>query len=135
MLDVEAARTGLAAILEELAPAGAKVLPAGIEALAVFPAVIVGMPIWSGDGPNYQFTTWTWPIAVVVNRTGSDKQTIGLLDKTWPVILAGLRAVSGQDGSLGGICVEAVVTRAQFGTYQIQGVTYPAQVIFLDLYA
>lgn len=136
MIDIPAARAGLASILTDVAPEGSTVEPAGSDALAVFPSVFVGMPAWNADGPTYGISTWTFPVAVVVDRAGTagDSASIDLLDQTWPVVLAGLRSKSEADPGLGGICAQSVITRATFGLYRVQGTDYPAQLIFIDLY-
>lgn len=136
MINIPQARNGLAAVLEEIAPAGTTVEPEAPDGVPAFPLALVGMPAWNADGPTYGFTTWTFPIAVLVDRAagGGDRASIEALDATWPAVLAGLRSHAEDDQTLGGICIEAVVSRAQFGLYTLAGIDYPAQLIFVDLY-
>lgn len=136
MIHVPGARQALADILTDVVPDGCAVETEAPDGVTSFPLALVGMPSWNADGPSYSFSTWTFPVAVIVNRSsgGGSRQSIEQLDQTWPVVLAGLRARSEDDASLGGVCAQSVVTRSQFGLYSIGGTDYPSQMIFIDLY-
>lgn len=110
------------------------VYPGGLDALAHFPAVIVGQPRWAADaGPCMD--TSTWPIGVVVARPGgSDTYVQNQLERLWPIVLAGITEAVRADQTLGGVCRASHVQRAEFGLFSIQGQDYPAQTIFTDLY-
>lgn len=136
MINVPAARQALADILRDVVPAGCAVEAEAPDGVGSFPLALVGMPSWNADGPSYSFSTWTFPVAVIVNRSagGGSRGSIEQLDQTWPAVLAGLRARSEDDPGLGGVCAQSVVTRSQFGLYTIGGQDFPAQMIFIDLY-
>ena len=134
MIDIKAARAGLADIVQTALP-DLSVQRAGFDAVASFPTIVVGMPTWAPDDKlPYQFQRHTWPIAVVVGRGSQDSATIDQLDSLWPDVLGVLRTASEQDGTLGGICAESLVLRADFGQFAIQGTSYPAQLVQIDLY-
>ena len=134
MINHTAARDGLAQLLTQGLP-GVTVQRGGIDAVATFPGVIVGQPAWTKvDNLPYRLDRSTWPIAVVVARNSQDSVVIDELEQLWPAALDLLRTTSEQDQTLGGICDEAIVTRADFGQFAIQGTNYPAQLIFIELY-
>lgn len=132
MINIGAARSRLADLLGDL---DAEVVRAGIDGIAEFPAVIIGQADWSeADLTMSQFERSTFPVAVVVKRSGDDTADIDALDNLWPTVLDRLKAAARADPSLGSVCRAAVVTRARFGLYSVQGASYPAQMIFIDLY-
>lgn len=134
MIDHTAARAGLHQILSAALP-DVRVQASGLDALASFPSVIIGQPAWSpSDQLPYGIDRTTWPVAVVVARSSSDTTTIDQLERLWPQVLAELKAAAEADQTLGGICVQSLLTRADFGQFSVQGKDYPAQLVFCELY-
>lgn len=135
MINPNTARGRLAELIKADAPPEVAVQAAGFDAVASFPSVVIGMPNWQpDDNLPYGIQRQTWPVAVVVSRGSQDSATIGQLDELWPAVLELLRTASEADGTLGGICAQSIVTRADFGQFAIQGTSYPAQLIQIDLY-
>lgn len=142
MINHKAARARLAEILEdglpqEFAGEPVAVQRAGIDAVAVFPTVIVSQPSWRWrEDLTYQLGQSTFPIATVISRGSgvSDTQLIDQLEGLWPLVIETLRSATETDPTLGGICQESSITRAEFGNFQIQDTRYPAQLSFIDLY-
>lgn len=114
----------------------ATVQRAGVDALAVFPTVIVGQPAWQPQSQlTYQLDRSTFPIACVVHRASSgDSVTIDELEELWPAVVQLLKTASEHDQTLGGVCDQALIARADFGAFTLQGQSYPAQLIFIELY-
>lgn len=136
MIDHGAARARLGQILVSSLEGEdqVQVYPGGLDALAAFPAVIIGQPRWVPDAGGCMDTS-TWPVGVVVARPGgSDTYVQNQLERLWPIVLAGLSASIQTDQTLGGVCSAAHIQRAEFGLFAIQGQDYPAQTIFTDLY-
>lgn len=135
MVELAAVRDQLVKIIETVVPT-VTVYRSAFDGAAVFPSVIVGMPSWEDDTTaNYCAPHTLWPVAVVVARPGTNDQgTVDQLDALWPAVFHGLRDASHTDSTLSGICLQSVVNRAQFGQFAIQGQTYPAQLITVDLY-
>lgn len=136
MIDIPTVRNGLQAIITAVVPADVIVYRSAFDGSPTFPSVVVGMPSWEDDTTaNYCHPHMLWPIAVVVNRPGSnDAGTVDQLDRLWPVVFNQLRDLSAQDPSLQGICRQSVIGRAQFGQFAVQGQSYPAQLLTADLY-
>lgn len=134
MIDHTAARTGLHRILDAALPE-VLVQASGLDSLATFPSVIIGQPGWGeADQLPYGIDRTTWPVAVVVARSSSDTTTIDQLERLWPQVIAELKAAAEADQTLGGICVQSLLTRADFGQFSVQGKDYPAQLVFCELY-
>lgn len=141
MIDHSTARARLAEIVSDGILAGeipeATVQRAGIDSVPVFPTVIVGQPSWqTAPELTYALGRSTFPIGCVVNRSGvaGDTPSIDTLEGLWPAVAHLLRMTSEQDQTLGGVCSQALITRADFGAFTIQGQTYPAQLITVELY-
>jgi hypothetical protein len=142
MIKHGSARAKLAEIIEAGVDDGqvpsATVQRAGIDSLPVFPTVIVGQPSWQAAPPErtYALGQSTFPIGCVVNRSGigGDAPSIDALEDLWPAVVDLLRTTSEQDQTLGGVCSQALISRADFGAFSIQGQTYPAQLITIELY-
>ena len=135
MINNTAARDRLAEIIRTNVPDTVSVQRPGFDAVATFPAVIIGMPTWEPDDRlPYGMERHRWPVAVVVARDGQDSTTIDQLEELWPAVVDLLRTAAHTDQTLGGVCAEAVVIRADFGQFAVQGSSYPAQLISIDLY-
>jgi hypothetical protein len=135
------ARARLAEIIQTAVDDGrvpsATVQRAGIDSLPVFPSVIIGQPSWAtAPEITYALSQSTFPIACVVNRSGvgGDTPSIDTLEDLWPAVVELLRTTSELDQTLGGVCSQALIIRADFGAFTIQGQTYPAQLITVELY-
>lgn len=134
MIDHSAARSGLAQMITAAALPEITVQRAGIDAVAVFPSVVIGQPRWrTVDQRPYRFDLTTFPIAVVVARSSDDSQVIDQLEDLWPRVVEIFRTGIESDPTLGGICGSAEITEASFGRFAIQGTDYPAQLIFIEL--
>lgn len=135
MIDHSAARTRLGMIIEAVAPIGTKVYRSGLEPLADFPAVVIGMPAWSVDESSHSTDRSTFPVAVILERPGfQDPVTVDALETLWQTITIALRNASLLDQTLSGVCRASAVQHAEFGQFNVQGQDYPAQVIFVDLF-
>ena len=140
MIKLGPARARLAEIIEAGITDGAvptaTVQRAGIDSLAVFPTVIIGQPNWEPqERLTYAIDRSTFPIACVVTRgVGGDTPAIDELEEIWSAIVQLLKTTSEQDQTLGGVCAQSMIARADFGSFTIQGQTYPAQLISVDLY-
>jgi hypothetical protein len=103
----------------------ATIYPDGaIEATPALPAIVIGNPRWApSEGPTACYGLLSWPVAVLVARDGtSDPAANRLLEQIWPAVATAL------DQSRTGR-----VDTAQFGPYQVGGVTYPAYLITIKL--
>lgn len=135
MINHVTARAQLASIVEDAVPAGTTVYRSGLEPLAEFPAVVVGMPSWSVDPSSFWTDRSTFPVAVILQRPGyQDPETVDVLEALWQVITEALRTASVQDQTLSGICKASAVQHSEFGNFNVQQQDYPAQVIFVDLF-
>lgn len=136
MINHNEARTGLAKLIATLVPDTISVYRSAFDGVPGFPCVVIGMPTWEPDArTNYCATRSTWPVAIVVGRPGTDDAgTVTDLDQLWQLVADGLLDASARDPELGGIGVQSVITRAAFGLFNIRGVDYPAQTIFVDIY-
>lgn len=102
------------------------VYPTSVDALAGFPAVVLGMPSWR-PGPAGCVSLWEFPVAVIVARPGlADSATVDELDELWPVVLNALLSLVDRQEITD-------VTRAEFGLFNVQGQDYPAQVLTCSL--
>lgn len=135
------ARARLAEIIQAAIGDGrvpsATVQRAGIDSVPVFPSVIIGQPSWQTQPElTYAIQQSSWPVACVVNRSGvgGDTPSIDALEDLWPAVVELLKTTSELDQTLGGVCSQALITRADFGAFTIQGQTYPAQLITVELY-
>lgn len=136
-MDIAKTRDRLVDIIRPAVPDSVQVHRSAFDGVAVFPAVVIGMPGWEDDtSANYCFPKWSWPVAVCVARPGtSDEVTVSELDDLWPAVFGALRDAARNDQTLGGVCSQAVAERAMFGQFAIQSQgTYPAQMITLELY-
>lgn len=134
MIDMVAARNEIAARCLAALGDQVTIYPAGITGQASLPAVALGMPRWES---NVQpcMDLYTWPLAVVVARPGSnDPYVITTLDQLWTDLAGALMTDIENDQTLGGICKAAEVTRADAGYLTVQGVDQPAQTIMLETY-
>lgn len=134
MINIGEARARLADILTAANP-GVTVIRAGIDTIPEFPVIIIGQPDWTEAALTLsRFERSTFPVAVVVRRSGSDSADVDQLDSLWPAVVETLAAATITDPTLGGVCDASRVTRARFGTFTIQGTSYPAQLITADLF-
>lgn len=135
-MDLAAVRDQLVKIIAADLPESISVHRSAFDGIPALPTVIIGMPSWEDDTTaNYCAPHTMWPIAVVVARPGSDDAgTVEQLDTLWPVVFEAIRDASRADPTLAGVCRQSVTNRAQFGQFAIQGQTYPAQLITVDLY-
>jgi hypothetical protein len=136
MISIGAVRDQLVKVIETGVPDTITVHRSAFDGTTGFPMIVIGMPSWQDDTTaNYCAPHVEWPIAVVVSRPGGqDAETADTLDALWPVVFYTLREASQADPTLAGICVASVISRAQFGQFSVQGQTYPAQLITVDLY-
>lgn len=136
MINITAQRDQLAKIITAGVPDTITVHRSAFDGTATFPLVVVGMPSWEDDtAANYCHPHIMWPVAVAVSRPGSeDAKTVDQLDQLWPAVHDVLREASATDPTLAGICRQSVIGRAQFGQFAVQGQSYPAQLITVDLY-
>lgn len=135
MINIPDARAQLAKIIGDAVGSQVQVYPSGTSGTVTFPAVVLGMPY--GIPPaNWCNPGITWPVGVVVSRPGTnDADPIDQLDRLWPLVFTTLRDLTARDSSLGGICNQSSVQdTTQMSQFDVQGQSYPAQLISLDLY-
>lgn len=137
MINISEIRDVLTEVLEPPAPAPGDaplwvVEPRGFDEPTGFPVVVVGMPSWR-PGPTGCLDLYEWPIACIVEQPGgsaSFSAVIEDLDTLWTTILDRLTEACKSDRRLG---KAAHVVRAEFGTYPVQGQSFPAQLIFVSI--
>lgn len=136
MLDHAVVRSRLAEIVQDHVPDVVTVYRSGLEPLADFPAVVIGMPSWSVDSSSYNTNRTTFPIAVIMEKPNHQSPlTVDALETLWQRLIEALLATSEKDGTLGNVCRASAIQHAEFGQFNVQGQDYPAQVIFVDLFA
>ena len=136
MLDHVAARSRLFQIIQDHIPQGTTVYRSGLQPLAEFPAIVIGMPSWSVDSSSYNTNRTTYPIAVILEKPNTQSPvTVDVLEALWQRIIQALLYESERDGTLAGVCRASAIQHAEFGQFNVQGQDYPAQVIFVDLFA
>ncbi len=96
--------------------------------------IMVGMPAWE-PGPAVGWSDVTWQLMVAVSRNGgiNDEQVAKRLEALWPQVLEVLDQSLEEDPSLGGACITAAITRAEFAPVTIAGQEMPAQVITIRM--
>lgn len=135
MIDHVAARDRLKTLIEAAVPDGTTVYASGLQPLADFPAVVIGMPSWSVDTSSYHTDQTTYPIAVILARPGEqDPITVDVIEDIWQRVTQALRTASEVDQTLGDVCLASAIQRSQFGQFNVQTQEYPSQVIFVDLF-
>lgn len=134
MINLERVRVGIVEVFGSVV-SGIVAYPAAPHGPLPEQFLIVGMPSWREPIDSICLDRWEWPVLVVVGRPGTnDTATAERLQALWPQVVAALQLAIQADQSLGGICAAANVTKAEFGTVDIQGKQLPCQTITLQLY-
>ena len=106
--------------------------PVGVIEL---PCVVVGMPRWRAWAES-GMDVYEVPIVVCVAMNGGDPAvSVQELDDLWPLVVVALQQVAAMDQTLGGICADAVVDSATYGSVRIGAQDYPSYHINLKLYS
>lgn len=130
MIDLDAARD---AIRADVADVDATFYPAAVSELFAVPAVIVGIPEVEFDVEACTDLV-RLPVGVVVARDGTnDAASQTSVEALMRAVSDRLRA-SVQSGRLYDLCSVASLARADFELIGVQGATYPAFTLQLDLY-
>lgn len=134
MIDLAELRAKLATELDTRIPdsAGVKVYPRGVDGVFTSPAVVFGQPTVEFNVQPCSIHRYELPVAVVVERQGLDETTTQHeLEDAWMVVAGAIEDTIAA-GTLPGAAHK--LTRADFGSFQIQGQGYPAQVLTIELF-
>lgn len=133
MINLVQARARIAELITTQLGDRVTVYPAALDATANLPCVALGVPDFTPDAqPCVDLITI--PVAVVVPLlSGAAMANQDQLEALWSELVEGLREdIRTQPGL--GIARNAVIRRAQYGGFAIQGQEYPAMVTYLDLF-
>lgn len=132
-IDMAAVRASLAEAITDAVLDDVTVYPRGVDGTFTAPAVVIGQPSIEFEVQPC-IDRWTVPVAVAVDRTGIDETaTQQQLENTWPAVASAL-AVWVDAGEWPAGVTHAAMTRADFGQLLVQGQSFPAQEIQLEIY-
>lgn len=132
-IDMAAVRASLAEAITAAVPGDVTVYPRGVDGTFTAPAVVIGQPSIEFEVQPC-IDRWTLPVAVAVDRTGIDETaTQQQLEDAWPAVASAL-AVWVDTGEWPAGVTHAAMTRADFGQLMVQGQSFPAQEIQLEIY-
>lgn len=128
--------TGLRDYLaDRIATDDVTVYPAGVsDGPFVLPALIIGQPeVTFAVQPCLD--RYSLPVAVVVARGVSDRETQARLESVWTDTAELARLLFDSDAQLGGLVAAVRLVDARFGLFGIQGQEYPAQHLSIEIFA
>jgi hypothetical protein len=113
----------------------ATVVAAGVvDGLPVLPAIVVGMPIWNHQEGTFCLDEWTVPVAVVSPAAGtSPTAELAQLEALWPQVAQHLIDATEADQTLGGLVGNCGVKGSEFGSYDVQGQSFPCVIINIEI--
>lgn len=135
MLDLAAVRTALGDWLDQHRPDTVeRVYRRAVDGAFQAPAVVIGQPTveeWMAQPCG--ISRWSWPVHVVTDRPGGDEEaTQTQLETSWTQVAGVLEQLLDANPYLGG-AQQAWLTRADFGSLLVQGQSYPAYEITIEL--
>ncbi|MDO5534371.1 MAG: hypothetical protein Q4F65_06950 [Propionibacteriaceae bacterium] len=111
-----------------------EVLPHGVDGSFAPPVLVIGQP-------DVEFRAWgcedlvTIGLAVVVrHHPDGPAATQRALEELWPQVAAQVKSLCHEDPSLGGLVTLAELKTAEFGDFTVQGQSFPAQQIALNVF-
>lgn len=133
MIDLEALRGLLASELDSRTT-DLGVHPRGIDGVFQPPAAVLGQPDVEYGVQPCGICRYELPVAVVVGRPGfDDTATLAELERHWQAVVAALQGLIGE-GVLDVLgVVDATVTRSDAGSFLVQGQSYPAYAITVEI--
>lgn len=113
----------------------ATVVAAGVvDGLPVLPAIVVGMPAWDHREGTFCLDEWTVPVAVVAPAAGTSPTVeLAQLEELWPQVAQHLIDVTEADQTLGGLVSNCGVKGSEFGSYDVQGQSFPCVIINIEI--
>lgn len=112
--------------------------------VSVLPRGVVGPfspPVLVFGQPDVEFRSWgcedlvTLGMAVVVrHHPDGPAETQRELEDLWPQVAAEVKGLLHDDPRLGGHVTTAELKSAEFGDFEVQGQTYPAQQLTIEIF-
>ena len=132
MIDITALRDYLAG---RIATDDVTVYPAGVsDGPFTAPALIIGQPeVTFAAQPCLD--RYSLPVAVVVARGVSDRETQARLEQVWTDTAELARMLFASDAQLGGLVAAVRLVDARFGLFGVQGQEFPAQHLSIEIFA